>query len=555
MKINKFFICASIVIASVNAKAQTLAEAMGKTENERFDLASADFKKLILATPTNGDLYFYYGENFFRREALNIDEANFDSANVIYTKGVEVNATNPLNYIGLGKVALYKGDDKTAATQFFKAKELSKNKNAVVLMKIAEAYTNAPVAKNATEAIKLLTEAQKLDAKSAEACILMGDAILLNNAMDGGPAVKQYEKALTLDPKSAKAQARQGKIYVAARNPIKALEYYAKAEAIDKTYAPIYREQATLWNLAGQNAKALENYRKYIDLNPSSWAKDKFIQFLFLSNLHKEACSEYEKLVASGYSSIYSNRVAAYSYYEMGNKEDVDAYKKGLTAINKFFDAAAKEKNFQYIFNDYRTKGMLLSKNGSDSLGLIELEKAVEFCGKSTNPKELETCSSLYTDMAKVYNSRKNYDKAISCYEKKAASQAGLSTSELFEMGTTYYKKKDFVNADTCFSRVIRKSPTTAATYFWKARCNTFEPDQKNPKWLAKPIYEQYVGMIKVEDRAKNKANLVEAYSYLGVYYNKMKDSAKAKEMYTIVKELDPTNKEADAFFKSPAGK
>src|SRR5688500_9522199 len=99
----KQFFTAAVSFLTFAAFSQTLQEAIIKTENERFEAAAADFRALIAKDPARGDVYFYYGENYFKNGEV-------DSANIFYAKGAEVNATNPLNYVGLGKVLLAKNN-------------------------------------------------------------------------------------------------------------------------------------------------------------------------------------------------------------------------------------------------------------------------------------------------------------------------------------------------------------------------------------------------------------------------------------------------------------
>src|SRR4051812_2028002 len=94
------------VVAISGLSAQTLNDAIKQTRNEQFESAEAMYKKLIEAQPNNGDLYFYYGENFFKNENLS---QNLEMASEMYESGVERNATNPLPYVGLGKVMWFKG--------------------------------------------------------------------------------------------------------------------------------------------------------------------------------------------------------------------------------------------------------------------------------------------------------------------------------------------------------------------------------------------------------------------------------------------------------------
>jgi hypothetical protein len=71
-----------------------------------------------------------------------------------------------------------------------------------------------------------------------------------------------------------------------------------------------------------------------------------------------------------------------------------------------------------------------------------------------------------------------------------------------------------------------------------------------------KVFYEKVISLVKPEERSGSyKANLVEAYEYLGYYYVTKKDDSKAKEQWLIVKELDPSNEKANNYLnpKKPA--
>ncbi|MBK8366467.1 MAG: tetratricopeptide repeat protein [Bacteroidetes bacterium] len=532
-------ISASFILAS-STFAQTLQDAITKTDNERYAAAASDFRALIAKEAAKGDNYFYYGENFFKKGDL-------DSANMYYQKGAELNATYPLNYVGLGKVLWYKGNTADAKTQLFKAATLGANKNTEVMRKTAETYINADN-KNLDEAMTLLNAAIKIEPKNAENYLLMGDALLEKNPTEGGPAIKQYDKFSELNPKSPKGILRAGKLYQRGRNYQLALDLYKKAQDLDPTYAPAYREKAELYHLAGQKANAVESYKKYLELNNSDEARERYAAFVFNNKQYAEAITEIEKLQGAGNTNLYLDRYLGYSYAELGNKTDTAAYRKGLNAISKFFDKSSKVANFKYVGTDYKYKGILLAKTGKDSLGIIEMEKAAEM-----DPK---LAGDITNEIAKSYMKSKRYDKAIATYEKKMAGDPkNLSGQDYFEMGRAYYfGPKDFVKSDSCFSKVTQSIPTFATAYFWRGKANV-QQDLKNEKWLAKPHYEKALTLVKPEERAGVKLNVIEASEYLGYYYLVMKDNAKAKEYFTIVKDLDPNNKKQVEFFKSPAGK
>ena len=534
-------ISTGIILANVTI-AQTLQEAITKTDNERFELAATDYRALIAKEANKGDNYFYFGENYFKKGDL-------DSAKIYYTKGAELNATYPLNYVGIGKVLWYKGMQAEAKTQLFKAATLGANKNAEVMRKTAEIYINAEQ-KNLDEAINLLNAAIKIEPKNQESYLLMGDALLEKNPTDGGPAVKNYNKATELNPSSPKGDLRSGKLYQRGQNYQLALDLYKKAQATDPTYAPAYREKAELYYKAGQKANAVESYKKYLELNNSLDARERYASFLFSNKQYAEAIGELENLQKAGNTKFYLDRMLGYSYAELGNSTDKEAFNKGLSSITKFFEKTSTVPNFKYVATDYKYKGILLAKTGKDSLGVLEMEKAAIM-----DPAK---ASEMLREIAKAYMKAKKYTKSIETYEKLMdGNPKNLNGTDYFDLGRSYYfGPKDFVKADTCFSRLCQLSPTFATAYFWRAKSNT-QQDLKNEKWLAKPHYEAAMALVKPEERttASNKLNVIEACEYLGYYNLTVKDNTKAKEYFTIIKELDPTNKKQIDFFKSPAGK
>ena len=251
------FISAIIFTGILNA--QNLQEAVKKTDNERFASAASDFKALLQKESSKGENYFYYGENYFKNDQV-------DSANIYYTKGVEANATYPLNYVGVGKVFLTKGNANDAKTQFYKSVTLGANKNAELFRKIAEAWLVTD-SKNPDEALVMINSAIKLEPKNPENYIILGDAQLEKNPTDGSGPIKSYKMATTLNPSSAKGILREGKLYQRGRNYQLALEKYKEAITLDPNFAPAYREIAEVYSLYNQPAKAIEYWKKYLELN------------------------------------------------------------------------------------------------------------------------------------------------------------------------------------------------------------------------------------------------------------------------------------------------
>lgn len=522
--------------------AQTLEDAIKKTENERFDVASSDYKNLIAKEPTKAENYFYAGENYF-------EDDNIDSANIMWKKGSEIDPLSALNYAGLGKYLWLKGDTTAANVYITKALTLSKSKNAEILRQVAAIYIETPI-KKLDAGIALLEKAIKLDPKNPENYLLMGDALEEKTPENGSPAIKNYNIALSLNPKSPKAIVRTAKLYQRAKNYELANSKYKEAQALDPTYAPAYRENAELNMKFEQSSKAIENWKKYLALNNSVEARYRFATSLFSGKRYCEAIPELLSVQAEGMNNYFINRMLTYSYYECTENDVKANYAKGLETSAAFFAAVPSEK---ILASDYKYKGLLLSKNGKDSLAIIELTRACEI--------EPEKANELLGDIAKLYIKNKKYTEAIETYEKKRNGvSANLSVQELNDLGKAYYfGPKNYILADTCFSGVAMRSPNYAPVYLWRARAN-YKQDLKNEKWLAKDHYAKYLELLTPEEAAAaaNKSSIMEASKYLGDYYvnsKENKDVAKAKSYWEKVRVLDPTDKQAAAFFASPAGK
>jgi tetratricopeptide (TPR) repeat protein len=514
---------ASILCTTFTLKAQSIQEAVKYTENEQFETATRAFKSLLKAQPTNGEIYYYLGENYFKNDDL-------DSALYFYKKGIELAPTSPLNYIGQGKLLQFEGKTAEAKTQFDKALAMGANKNTVVLLKVAEALIKAPQ-KDLDQSAKLLEVATKLEPKNPEVYILTGDMFL--EKTDGNNAIANYKKAQDLDKTSVKAILRVGQLYGRAKNYTLALDKYQDAAKVDSSFAPAYREQGELYYMAKQYEKAKTRYKRYLDLAGNNFsAKQRYASFLFLNKEYKESIALFNELQKQDTTKNFVNRLLAYSLYETGD------YPNGTAYINRFFSRALIEKT-KIIASDFEYRGKLFSKTGKDSLAIIDLEEAIKMDTSKVD---------LFSEMGAIYLKTKKYDNAVKSYERKLKATNKLNANDYFSMGRAYYFNKDFINADTCFGTVIKLQNTLPIGYLWRAKSSIqLDPDSK--LGLAKPYYEKYVELT--TDTKKYLKELTEAYEYLGYYYMLQKDNAKAKELWTKLKEIDPNNAKAQKALES----
>lgn len=523
----KNMLLAGGMLLTLATGAQTLDQAIKLTNNEQFEKADQAFKKLVSSQPSNGTCYFYEGENFFDWEKM-------DSAKAAYQKGITINATNALNYVGLGKIQWYNGDTKDAMDNFYKAKVLSKSKDAVVLDKIAEVYINAPH-KDITTALELLNQASTLNPDNADIFIDIGDAYLAQN--DGSNAVTYYDKATSINPKSALGTLRLGQLYGRARNYDLSFQYFQKATKIDSTFAPAYREKAEMLYSAGRYDEAIAQYQKYLQLNDAVDARTRYASFLFLAKKYKESVAELQKIMAKDTSNVVLYRLLAYAQYETGD------YKDGLSNINKFFNKANKEHT-KVLSSDYAYQGKLLSKMGQDSLAIVKMMQALP-----KNPDSLANSGDLISQIGSLYYKDGNCAKATEYFQERI-SMPQPTVNDYNYLGVAAYCNKQYQKADSAFATITKYMPDLPLGYLWRARCNS-SVDSLLTQGSAIPFYEQYIQKA-AKDSIRNKAGLSEAYDYLGYYYYFVKkDKDNATLYYKKAQDLDPTDIKPKKFFES----
>jgi len=543
--------------------AQDLDAAKKLTDREQFDEAEVAYKALVAKEPNNGAYFFYYGENFFKNYfADSISNSLADvliQAEIFFKKGSQADANHPLNYVGLGKVALFKTNAAEAQAQFEKAKSflpkyiVKKGKvkyqsenplpaqlHAIVLAKMGEAYIRANNTDTA-HALPLLREAQILDPKNPEIFIITGDIYL--EIADGSLAILNYNKAQTLDPKNPKAKMKIGNIYVRGRNLNAAIPYFEEALTIDPNYAPVYRELGELYAKAGKIEKSKSNYKQFLVLSGDNLpAKVSYIKSLFKSKKdYDETLLQIESVLAVDQSRNYLYRLAAYSCWEI---KTCDAA-KGLDYIETFFKNSSAEK---ILPNDFLYLGRFIVKTQKKTKDSVILNRGFENLEKAFSYDEKDI--KLANEIAKNYYDFKRYAQSAVWYEKKIA--IAYDENDHLKLGKAYYFAQDFEKAESTLNDLLAKNPENISGYEWLGNSLTKkDPDLK--QGLAKPIFETLIEKAKASaDPKKYNKEMVNAYTYLGSYYLGIKkDFPQAKAIYLKIAEIDPANTKAKAALES----
>ncbi len=587
-------ILALLIVCSVfGLKAQTLDEAITATNNEQYDKADQILQNIAKSAPTS-QVYYRLGENtmlnFFSDSISNSLKVVAAEAKGQFEKGIALNASDPLNYVGLAKVASYLGDQQTASQMRAKAKsfllpykKVAKIPNpkeyAFTLAKLAESFIIFDKV-DTTLAMPYLREALTIDEANGAIYIIAGDIYLLVN--NGSLAIKNYNKAQDLDPKSPLANMKIGAIYFKGRNLMAAIPYFEQAIALDKNFAPAYRELGQLYSMAGRFPESKKNYETYLTLtNQNIPAKIRYVNALFYSKNYAEVIKNVEDIFAVDKSRTYLNRIAGYSSYEMAK------YPEALVYMDRLFQNLPPDR---ILKKDYIYYARIIQKKNANYPKLVaDLEKANAELAKvkekndglkgpakekdkeSEEPylakiKEIQTgidaCTAeltkgydayekaitfqgedlnLMQEKANLFYSHRRFNDAAGTW-RRMIPRGKDSEDNYMQIGKAYYQGRDFDRADTVFNQLIHKHPEHIPAYLWSAN-NAAAKDPDAKLGLAK---EKFAALIAVaaSDSVKYATEIFDALRYLGYSAMQTGNFDQAKSYYNRMINLAPNNKD-----------
>lgn len=508
--------------AVVGAQAQTVAEAIALTESERFEKAGTTLRNLLAASPTDGEAWFYLGENYFENDRE-------DSAAYCYNKGVEVNPRQPLNYAGQGKVLWVKGQRDQAVAKFNeaigiatdKANKFTKKLQAQTQREVAEGYASGNN-KDLAKAMAAVDAAIALDATDPEAFILKGDIMWEQNPTDASQPVALYKKASDLRTISAKPVARRGLVYHRARNFDAAIAEYDKAIGIEPGFAPAYRGRAEAYFGKRDFAKAKADYDEYLKLNSGSQsAMVRYAQFLYLVQDYKQSLDLIDKLQAAGVDNNTLLRIKGYDQVEL--KDSANA----MATLDAYF---AKQPQEKVVPSDLQYYGRAVALMGNDSLAGEKIMAAAAM--PNADP-------DLYLEAGSYFQKAKLFDRAVLAYQAKTNSSK-VVVNDWYYLGGAAQKAEQYEIADMAWTKYTERQQNIYQGYLGRARANV-GLDPEKTTWQARPFFEEALRKMKPEDIAGKAAkDAEEAMFYLAFYhFYGAKDLPAAKCWFQKVKELN----------------
>ncbi len=569
------------MFCSGNVMAQDLNAAKLLTSGEQYEQSAEMLNQLINQDPSNSKNYFFLGENYlldyFSDTISNSITEYTDKAKAVFEKGIEANPNDPLNYVGLAKVANYLGDTQTAEEMRTKAKsyllpykKVNKKMSppaadyAYALTKIAESYLlNESV--DTSKALPLIREAKFIDNTNPEIYLIAGDIYIAVN--DGSSAIENYRNAEYYDPTSPAANMKIGNIYVKGRSLTAAIPYYEAAIALDPNFAPAYRELGQLYWTAQRLDQSKANYEKYLELTAGNIpARILYVNSLFYAKNYDEVIRNVEEILQVDNSRSYLNRLLGYSYFD---KNDPD-YQKAYEYMDKLFQVAPERilwKDHYYMARviikmnpDYAKKVSELkvakeqledNKNNAELKAKVdELQAALDKTNKDLDRafEEYNNVIELRPDEKTLINEYatnlyiyQRYDKAAEAWESIIDPETGTA-DQYMQVARAYYTGNFLKEAESAYNKVLEIEADFLPAHVGIARTySKMDPDVN--MGLAKPKFEKVIEVAKT-DSISNAAEMIEAFRYLGYLSITENNYNRAKGYYNRIINVVPDNKD-----------
>lgn len=541
------------LIGGFSLQAQDLQQAKNAVDAEQYHKAKTILKSLVNSNPDKGENFFYLADIY-------LTQKDQDSAKIYLDKGVKAKNNAHLNYIGLGHIDLNNNNIQGATTNFNKATENIRKRDAEELIQIGRAYTNSDNP-NYKKAIESLTKAIQADPKSAVALMYLGDAHLGDR--NTNVAYSSYRDALNIDKGLKRAKLQLAVITKNAKAFDIAVKSFNEIVASDPNYGPVYRELAETYYLWGTNdvakyqeynKKALENYKKYMSLTDTSLdSRMRYADFLILTkdyaNLEIEANKMKNELNVNP--RIY--RYLGYASFENKN------YQESIDALTNFF-----QKGTKFIGRDYLTLAkakLALSKKDGEIIDMAQFEEALtslevavqqdpssgsEFSelGEELYKERLYLASAKVLALAVQDKESKNFILDNMYLGNAVLFHVSLLQGEELSDEQKAENTKWLQIADQAYAEVIAFSPTTQDAHSNRAKINRLAD---TPESLQKAV-ESYEGYIKVVNdkgetelsKERTQKELLAGYMFLGSQYSQM-DKGKAIQNFETALTLNPS--------------
>ena len=531
---------------------QDIKQAKSAIDAEQYEVAKTTLETITASKPTDGYAKFLLGN-------VCLLKGDYQAAKKHFDEGITYSSKGNFNYIGLGYLALDKGDTAEADKYFALANKEGGKKHLEETVYTAKAYTFSENP-NYNKAIEILNKSRAIDPNDTAVLLALADAYKLNKKQN--EAYEAYRKAFSIDNTLLRAKMGLGTLIKNAHNFPVALTSFDEVIALNANYGPVYRELAEtqyLWalndmkNYDSHITKALAHYEKYMSLTDYSLeSRMRHADFLILAKDYKALEVEANEMSKLDKVNPRIYRYLGYSAYHNNN------YDTAISSLNSFVTNPSNRViggDYYYMGASKLSKALTLTPTDTTLVndGILDLKKSFDL-----NPG----LASEFSDLGKKFYEKKLYSKSASIYEIAIANKDTKSflLDNFYFASAVYWscigtenlspKQIEQLNkADVALSTITTASPSTQDAYLFKARIQVL---LKNNPMVTKNYEDFIIAANKKDaaDQAKMKSKLVEAYNNLGIIYADT-DKAKAKDNFAKTLGIDPANQYATEQLKS----
>jgi tetratricopeptide (TPR) repeat protein len=539
---------AGLVGLSNLAFAQTVEQGKKFYYYTRYNSAKDALEKTLASNPNNIEAVYWLGQTLLQMK----DSVGAEN---LYSKALQSNGNAPLLLAGMGEIEIRKGKSADARQRFETAISLTKGKDVGVLNAIGTANVAPKDGGDVPYAVEKLNLATQVKGfHDPETYTILGDAY--RKLIDGGNAVLNYQKALTVDPKYAAAKYKTGLVYLTQNNRDYFIPAFEDAIQMDPNYAPALY-QLYFYFFTRDINKAKDYYDKYLAVSDPSPDND-----------YDRASIRYASKDNDGAIQMSQDNIK-----KLGDKADPRYYKliayaydaKGdsLNARNYLDQYFAKQKPTDFLPKDYSFRAEELAKfPGTDSLVSLNFQYAVD---KDTL---LSDKVDLTKEAADLFKKKANKPAYADWMGKAYVLNKNPSNTDLYNWGFANYSAGKYKTADSIFCGIYEsKYPNEIFGYLWCMKSKVAQDDSIGSQGLAVDAHQKLAAMARALDstaKASNGADSIKyrnqamsSYFALAQYYNDIKKDKQAAIFYLEqVLVVDPTNPNAGKFIgilKKPA--
>ncbi|MBB1286525.1 tetratricopeptide repeat protein [Flavisolibacter sp. BT320] len=522
----KFLFLSTLVFPNTVLLAQSVEEGQKHLYYQRYYSAANSFQSVVKEDPKNDQAWYGLVKSY-----ISVDE--LQQAKEVLQTAPEAVQDDAYYYVAKGEILLAENKAQEAAPLFEKALDETNNKDAYVMLAIADAHNDARNG-NAAYAVELLKKAIERKKEDPALYVALGDAYRkLHNSSEG---YKAYRDALNLNGNYAPALYNTGDIFLSQKNREMYLNYFDRAVKADPAYAPaLYR--LYLYHFSYNPEKAMEYYKQYMANADKGLQNDYDIADLnYLNKDYKAAIDKANSIISQQGEKTKPRLYKLIGYSQAALADTASA----LQSLRRYF---AAESDSNVIAKDYEILANLYAAQGQTDSAAYAFSKAVTLVQDST-----ETYP-YYKNLVDLYKGEKDFANEAKWSGMFYTGNPKATNVDLFNWALAHYRAEEYAAADSVFGLYVSKYPDQSFGYYWQARANAAR-DSGMKEGLAIPHYQKLVELLQKEEPTEsNKKWMMEAYNYMAAYEtNTTKNYSAAIEYFDKVLELNPEDADAKKY-------